>query len=111
MDEIELEHRLTDMEARIKSNMHRLEKLEQIVDEIHIMSKTMVELVQEVKHTNEAVNSLDEKVARMDSRVDEMEKRPGKEIFEVKKTLSVKILGILVDFFMIGLIWAALQAS
>ena len=80
MNEIEAEHRMTEVEQRAKSNTHRLDKLEPIVDEIHTMSKTMVELVQEVKHTNEAVNSLDAKVDRMDNRVDEMEKAPAKRL-------------------------------
>ena len=39
MDEKETVERLTKVEERSKSNMHRLEKLEPIVDEIHTMSK------------------------------------------------------------------------
>lgn len=110
MDEIKNEHRLTEVEARSKSNSHRLDKLESIVDAIHTMSKTMVELVQEVKHTNETVNSLNEKVDRMDSRVDEMEKAPAKQMSNVKSTVSAKILGVIIEFLIIGLIWAAVQA-
>ena len=45
MNEIDIEHRLTDVENRAKSNTHRLDKLEPIVDEIHTMSNTMVQLV------------------------------------------------------------------
>ena len=78
MNEIDIEHRLTDVENRARSNTHRLDKLEPIVDEIHTMSNTMVQLVQEVKHTNETVNNLDAKVDRMDSRVDDMERAPAK---------------------------------
>ena len=110
MDEIEIEHRLTEAEARGKSNSHRLDKLEPIVEEIHTMSKTMVELVQEVKHTNETVNSLDAKVDRMDSRVDEMEKAPVKQMNAVKNTVSAKALGVIIEFLIVGLIWAAIQA-
>ena len=109
MNEIEIEHRLTDVEARGKSNTHRLDKLEPIVGEIHTMSKTMVELVQEVKHTNETVNSLDAKMERMDSRVDEMEKAPAKEANDVKRTVASKVLGIIIEFLIVGLIWAAVQ--
>lgn len=110
MNEIEIEHRLTDVEARGKSNTHRLDKLEPIVGEIHTMSKTMVELVQEVKHTNETVNSLDAKMERMDSRVDEMEKAPAKEANDVKRAVAGKVLGIIIEFLIAGLIWAAVQA-
>ena len=110
MDELEIEHRLTEVEQRSKSNTHRLDKLEPIVDEIHTMSKTMVELVQEVKHTNEAVSNLDVKVDRMDGRVDEMEKAPAKRLTSTKDKVVDTVLGVIVGFFAAGLIWAAVQA-
>ena len=92
MNEIDIEHRLTDVESRSKSNTHRLDKLEPIVDEIHTMSNTMVQLVQEVKHTNETVNNLDAKVDRMDSRVDAMEKEP---VTDTKKYKTSAITAII----------------
>lgn len=110
MNEIDLEHRLTDIENRSKSNTHRLDKLEPVVEEIHTMSNTMVELVQEVKHTNEAVGRVDNKVDRMGARVDEMEKAPAKEWSNAKRTIFNTILGAVVGFLCAGLMWAAVQA-
>ena len=109
MDELENERRLTRIEERGKSNTHRLDKLEPIVEEIHTMSKTMVELVQEVKHTNETINGLDEKVDRMDARVDEMEKAPAKEYGSMKKAVLDKAIGVVIGLLTTGLIWAAIQ--
>lgn len=110
MNEIEIEHRITEVEQRTKSNSHRLDKLEPIVEEIHTMSNTMVQLVQEVKHTNEAVSTIDKKVDRMDSRVDEMEKAPAKKWDKVKDKLIDLVLGAVVGFLIAGIIWAAVQA-
>lgn len=110
MNEIEVEHRITEIEQRSKSNTHRLDKLEPIVEEIHTMSNTMVQLVQEVKHTNETVNNLDLKVDRMDSRVDEMERAPAKDWSNAKKTVVNALIGVVVGFLAAGLIWAAVQA-
>ena len=110
MNEIDIEHRLTDVENRARSNTHRLDKLEPIVDEIHTMSNTMVQLVQEVKHTNETVNNLNIKVDRMDSRVDDMEKAPAKEWDNTKRTVFNTILGAISGFIASGLMWAAVQA-
>ena len=107
---INTEHRLTEVEQRSKSNSHRLDKLEPIVEEIHTMSNTMVQLVQEVKHTNEAVSNIDKKVDRMDSRVDEMEKAPGKEWSSVKKIAVTAVISAVVGFLIAGLIWSAVQA-
>lgn len=110
MNELDIEHRLTETEARSRSNTHRIDKLEPIVDEIHTMSNTMVQLVQEVKHTNEAVGNLDTKVDRIDSRVDDMERSPGKEWSNAKRTIFNTFLGAVVGFIAAGLMWAAVQA-
>ena len=104
MNEIDIEHRLTEVENRTKSNTHRLDKLEPIVDEIHTMSNTMVQLVQEVKHTNETVNSLDAKVDRMDSRVDDMEKAPAKDAKAYKSTAVTAIISTIAGAFATGII-------
>ena len=110
MNELEFEHRLTEVEQRAKGNTRRIESLEKIVDEIHTLSNTMVQLVEEVKHTNETVNNLDAKVDRMDSRVDEMEQAPAKDWSNAKRTVLNTILGAVVGFLIAGLMWAAVQA-
>lgn len=104
MNEIEIEHRLTEIDARSKSNTHRIDKLEPIVDEIHTMSNTMVQLVQEVKHTNETVNNLDAKVDRMDSRVDAMEREPAADAKKYKTTAITAIISAVATAFAIGLV-------
>ena len=104
MNEIDIEHRLTDVENRSKSNTHRLDKLEPIIDEIHTMSNTMVQLVQEVKHTNETVKNLDAKVDRMDSRVDDMEKAPAKDAKTYKTTTITAIISTIAGAFATGII-------
>ena len=104
MHEIDIEHRLTDVENRAKSNTHRLDKLEPIVDEIHTMSNTMVQLVQEVKHTNETVNNLDAKVDRMDSRVDDMERAPAEDAKKYKSTAITAIISTIAGAFATGII-------
>lgn len=104
MNEIDIEHRLTDVESRAKSNTHRIDKLEPIVDEIHTMSNTMVQLVQEVKHTNETVNNLDAKVDRMDSRVDAMEREPAVDAKKYKTTAITAVIGVIAGAFATGLI-------
>lgn len=106
MEELE---RIAKVEERCKSNTHRLDKLESIVDEIHTLSKTMVELVQEVKHTNETVNNLDAKVDRMDARVDEIEKAPSREYGNIKKAVLDKAIGVVIGLLTTGIIWAMIQ--
>ena len=99
MDELNIEHRITEIEQRARSNTHRLEKLEPIVDEIHTMSKTMVQLVEKVKNTNESVQGLDEKVDRLDNRVDIMERSPTEDARKYKRTTITAIISTVAGAF------------
>ena len=110
MNGTEMEHRLTEVESRSKSNTHRIDKLERVTEEIHTMSNTMIQLVEEVKHTNETVSSLDQKVEKMDGRVDDMERAPGKEWSNAKRTVFNTVVGAVIGFLIAGLMWAAVQA-
>lgn len=104
MNEVDIERRITEVTERAKSNTHRLDKLEPIVDEIHTMSKTMVKLVEEVKHTNETVCALDEKVDRMDSRVDAMERAPAEDMKKYRSTVVTAILSTVAGALATGII-------
>lgn len=108
MQDFEVLERLTKAEERTKSNSHRLDKLEPIVNEIHTMSNTMVQLVEEVKHTNETVSSLDEKVERMDSRVDIMERSPADDMRAYRRTAVTAMISTIAGALAAGiLVWAA----
>lgn len=107
--EREFEHRLTETEARSKSNTHRLDKLEKVTDEIHTMSGTMVQLVEEIKHTNENVCSLDEKVDHIDTRVDDMEHAPAEDAKKYKSTAVTAIISTISGAFATGLMMMIAQ--
>ena len=109
MNEIDIEHRLTDVENRARSNTHRLDKLEPIVAEIHTMSNIMVQLVQEVKHTNDTVCALDAKVDKMDSRVDDMERAPAEDAKKYKSTAVTAVISTIAGAFATGIIMLIAQ--
>lgn len=104
MNELDMERRLTEVTERAKSNTHRLDKLEPIVNEIHTMSATMVQLVGEVKHTNDTVCALDEKIDRMDARVDVMERAPAEDVKKYKSVIVTAIISTISTAFAIGLV-------
>jgi len=104
-----IERRLTKVEERAKSNTHRIDKLEPIVSEIHTMSETMVQLVEEVKHTNENVCTLDKKIDSMDARVDEMERAPAEDVKKYKTTAVTAIISTISGAFATGLIMMIAQ--
>ena len=109
MEEIEIMERLTKMEERSKSNTHRLDRLERVTNEIHTMSNTMIQLVEEVKHTNETVGSLDAKVERMGSRVDCMEKLPADDIRAYRRTAVAAIISAMAGAVAAGILSMAIN--
>ena len=84
MIETEYVERLTKVEERSKSNTHQIEDLKPVISEIHTMSKTMVELIGEVRHTNENVSELKDKVEILES-------EPGKQWSATKRTFFTSI--------------------
>lgn len=102
--EPEFLERLARAEERAKSNTHRIDKLEPVINEIHTMSNTMIRLVEEVRHTNETVNTLDEKIDRIDGRVDDMERAPAKDAAEYKKTAVTAVISTIAGAFATGLV-------
>ena len=84
MIETEFVERLTKVEERSKSNTHQIGELKPVVNEIHTMSKTMVELIGEVRHTNENVSELKEKV-------ETLEQEPVKQWSSMKRTFFTAI--------------------
>ena len=91
MIETEYVERLTKVEERSKSNTHQIEDLKPVINEIHTMSKTMVELIGEVKHTKENVSNMKDKVEKIDEKVEEIENRPGKQWSATKRTFFTSV--------------------
>ena len=56
MDEKELEHRLTELEQRSKSNTHRLEEHDEEIKTLRDLFSTIKELATEVKYMREDLN-------------------------------------------------------
>ena len=79
--DLEYEKRLTETEQRSKSNTHRLDKLEPIVEEIHNMSETLVEMTVEMRHTNQNVKEIKQKVETIEQEPVKKWKDSTKAIF------------------------------
>ena len=102
--DLEHEARLTKVEERSKSNQHRLDKLEPIVEEIHKMSETLVEMTSEMKHTNKNVEEIKDKV-------ETLENEPAKRWKESTKALFNAFLGAIGTAVAGGLIYLLTMAK
>lgn len=96
--DMEHERRLSVVEERAKSNSHRLDRLEPIVEEIHVMSETLVGISTEMKHTNRNVEDIKDKV-------DKMEQEPAKKWKDSTKALFNAFLGSLGTLMAGGVIY------
>lgn len=99
----EMIERLVEVEARSKSNTHRIDKLEPIVSEIHEMSVAMVTMTSEMKAMNNTIGEVKEKV-------NGMERKPIEESATVKQTFQKAVISAIGSAFGVGILWLLLQA-
>lgn len=98
MIDLENENRLTRVEERSKSNTHRLDKLEPIVDEIHTMSETLVEMASEMRHTNKNMEAIKDKV-------ESLEQEPARKWKDSTKAVFNAFLGAIGTMAAAGVIY------
>ena len=89
--DLEHEKRLTEVEARAKSNTRRLDELKPIVDEIRKMSEALVAMTSEVKHTNKDVGEIK-------SKVEALEEKPAKRWDTVITVMITAIVSGLITY-------------
>lgn len=99
MNDAELEHRLTEVEQRSKSNTKRIDKLEQIQSELKAISTTLVKVGDKVEYLGKSVNSLTRKV-------EATEEQPKKTLGTIKSAIITSIISGLIAIA-ISVIFAA----
>ena len=89
MNDAELEHRLTEVEQRSKSNTKRIDKLEQIQSELKAISTTLVKVGDKVEYLGKSVNYLSDKV-------EATEEQPKKTLGTIKSAIITSIISGLI---------------
>ena len=89
MNEAELEHRLTEIEQRSKSNTRRIDKLEQIQSELKAISTTLVKVGDKVEYLGKSVDYLSDKV-------ESTEEQPKKTLGTIKSAIITSIISGLI---------------
>lgn len=77
MTDEELEHRLTDVESRSKSNTHRLDDLEKLTDAVNGMNTNIKLTIQQLETTNKSLENITAQNKKQDDRLTALEKAPG----------------------------------
>ena len=93
MEDTDLREKVAHLEEREKSNTHRIDGLEEKVENIHELASSVKLLASETKAMREDVND-------MNARLKMVEEKPGKEYEETKKKIIDKVL-----MFILGIIF------
>ena len=88
--------KLTEVEARSKSNTHRIDKLEELTNTIQSLAITMNNTVNEIRYMRADVTSLD-------SRLGKIENEPIKKFNKYKDVIITSILTTLIGL-LVGLV-------
>ena len=89
MNDAELEHRLTEIEQRSKSNTKRIDRLEQIQSELKVISTTLVKVGDKVEYLGKSVDYLSDKV-------EATEEQPKKTLGTIKSAIITSIISGLI---------------
>lgn len=91
--------KIISIEARCKSNTHRIDKLEELTDTIQKLAITMNNTVNEIKYMREDVTSLDDRLGKIES---EPLKRYNKYKDVIITSILTSLAGLLVGLVIGG---------
>ena len=111
MNEQEMAVKLAETEARSKSNTHRLDKIEEDFDALNKLASAMEVMANEQKHQGEAVAEIKNDVTALGTKVDAIEKKPGKRWDGMVDKFLYGLVGALATALAAGLIYLLTVAA
>lgn len=99
-EKLDMEHRMTEVEQRSKSNKHRLDKLEKDHDVLHSMAASLEVMANEQKHQTQTITDVKTDVGRLEGKVDVLEGKPAKRWDDATKTIIATVIAAVVSFFL-----------
>ena len=104
MNEQEMAVKLAEVDARSRSNTHRLDEVEEKVDTLNRLTTAVEVMAAEQKHQTETMAEIKTDVAALGQKVDAIEKKPGKRWDGMVEKLFYGVLGVLAAALGYGLI-------
>lgn len=93
MSQEEMAVKLAEVDARSRSNTHRLDELSGKVDVLTRLTTAVEVIASEQKHQNEALADIKTDIDNLGEKVDAIEKKPGKRWESVVNKLIYGIVG------------------
>lgn len=111
MNEQEMEARLTRVEERSKSNTHRLDEMDEKVDTLNRLATAVEVMATEQRHQTETMTEIKTDVTALGTKVDAIEKKPGKRWDGMVDKFLAGIVGALATALAGGLIYLLTVAA
>ena len=98
MTQEEMAVKLAEVDARSKSNTHRLDEMDDKVDTLQRLTTAVEVMAAEQKHQSETMTEIKNDLTALGQKVDTIEKKPGKRwdnmVWEVLKWGVLLLLGL-----------------
>lgn len=105
MNEQEMAVKLAEVDARSRSNTHRLDEMEGKVDTLNRLATAVEVMATEQRHQTETMVEIKTDVAALGQKVDTIEKKPGKRWDGMVDKFIYGIVGALTTALAGGLIY------
>lgn len=100
MEHEELAVKLAEVDARSKSNTHRLDTVERNAEALHELAASVKVMAGELKCQGDAVEEIKEDVTNLGHKVDSIEKKPAKRWEGIVDKLIWGVVGALLAFLL-----------
>ena len=98
MNQEEMAVKLAEVDQRSKSNTHRLDEMDEKVDELHRLVTAMEVLAAEQKHIAENITKVQTDVSALKSQVKEIEQKPAKRWDGLVEKIAKAVIAALVGY-------------
>ncbi len=111
MNEQETAVKLAEVDARSKSNTHRLDEVEGKVDTLQRLTTAVEVMATEQRHQTETMTEIKNDVTALGTKVDAIEKKPGKRWDGMVDKFLYGMVGALATALAAGLIYLLTVAA
>ena len=111
MNEQEMAVKLAEVDARSKSNTHRLDDVEEKVDTLQRLTTAVEVMATEQRHQTETMGEIKNDVTALGKKVDAIEKKPGKRWDGMVDKFLYGLVGAVATALAGGLIYLLTVAS
>ena len=105
MNEQEMAVKLAEVDARSKSNTHRLDEMDEKVDTLNRLATAVEVMATEQRHQTETMAEIKEDVTALGTKVDAIEKKPAKRWDGMVDKVLYGLVGAIVTAMGAGLVY------